>query len=64
MQSGTVLPQQSSPHSQHWQNFFKKFGCVACGRTDVPHIGSGFCGNCRERIIANLTLILQESREV
>lgn len=62
MQSANVVPQPSSPYFQHWENFFHKFGCIACGRTDAAHIGSGFCQNCRERIVSQLTQVIEEAR--
>ena len=61
MQSTNVLSQQS-PQEFHWQAYFERFGCLACGERSAPHDHGGFCERCRNRIIQRLRLLLRLSR--
>lgn len=41
-----------------WEEYFREYGCVACGRTDVEHVANGLCASCRTRILARLEEII------
>ena len=61
MESLAVVPQYRL-HESHWKKYFDRFGCLVCGRRSSPHDRCGFCQNCRDRVVDNLTLILLETR--
>lgn len=49
-------------HQSYWNLYFKKFGCISCGRTDAPHDRCGFCVNCRGLIVGKLKQVLRTTR--
>jgi hypothetical protein len=63
-----ILPQQLRPTKQflqnsrtYWQLFFERHGCVSCGQKESPHIASGFCARCRERVTAQLAQLVRDN---
>jgi hypothetical protein len=66
MTAKAILPQQSQQQipitPEHWQSYWKTFGCLRCGLQTSPSDKHGFCVACRDVITSRLRQIIQQSR--
>jgi hypothetical protein len=42
-----------------WHNYFEEWGCLICGKKDLPHRTLGMCTACYHRTLRRLQDILR-----
>ncbi len=55
-----IRRQQTPPETRKWATYFQQWGCIRCGKRELPHCALGFCQPCYQTVDFRLKAVLKE----
>ena len=55
-----IRRQQTPPETRKWATYFQQWGCIRCGKRELPHCALGFCQPCYQTVDSRLKAVLKQ----